>query len=820
MSRAAATSPNATRSSRALESAMCASPGKFAAASSYLSRALNTSPAASSSCASALARPRLRLRPRVEDDRLRGAQRRAALRRTRVVERGDDPAGLGRVVFYARRRRRRRERRRLSLLLRARVLLALLRDARGALGFLEDVHRALEQPRRVDALARAKFHDGPLPKRLRARPRSTLRVQQRGAVQPPRALGVSLQQLEPRPLLPQRRDRRRLGRSLIEELARRLRPTRAHEIPHELPLHDAAALVFYRLGRVAEGLVGGADAAGGGRRRQRRRRHRLRLRLRRRRGRDSRRRGRGRVRRRGGDLKRARARVRVRDDELRVDDNLRDVRRRNVRVLVLVLRVQTVVVYAREAAFDRRRGRRVRPGQRSEHLHARAEPRKLLRADASVVVRVQHLDELVRRAEALALRATRRGRGVGVDRLRVRQPHVVDHPLDLVSRDDAIAVEVEHAEHPVRVRVRVFPIRRKALLREGSEPLRRRRVRRRDELRERVRGAGVFLEPALVRRVRGGAHLRRRVHRRRADLELHPPSLSSRSRSRSRTRSQSRSRSRSRSRSLRSRRKSVIVARFLRVLLLLRALLRAAAYAADAANAVVGPVRRQLQRAVQAPVPVRLGPLQIILRPPRHDVEHPVRDLLRAVARRERASLRGGALDRAAARRREARAPDLRRHDHPHPEQIVHLLPRLFRRAFTCTPRGPPTSVMSPGSATSASKSHSLARSSAMRSAGPSPRSHCSRLRYDDGKSSFRDRSSSSAHSGPASSACAIGAYSCIVSSASAVRFTLGRRLECRSASALRVGVEGGRVHGTRRRTSGRSRKASEAELKGVEGGD
>ena len=457
-------------------------------------------------------------------------------------------------------------------------------------------------------------------------------MQQRGAVQPPGALGVPLQQLEPRPLFPQARVPGRLGRALVKELARRLRTTRAHQIPHQLPFHRAAGFFLERPRRVAESLIRRANPTRRRRGGKRRRRH-----LRRRR------------RRRDGVVDRARVGLHARRIALfltlrvgvrrrRANGHARHVRRGGGAEIVVEIVVEIVIRVglrarrrrlgdgivlsrrARDAVDDRLRGG-VRARERSEHLERRSEPGEFLGAHRPVVVGVNHGDEFIRR------------RAGNPGFVLLRRPHVPDHRAKFVAGHASVPVEIEHAEHAISVGVasRRRGVGGDARLGEFPESLFGSGVGGGDQLRERVRRARVLLEPALIRGVRRRAHLRRRVHRRRSHLQLHPSPLRPGSRARP--------------------------ARLLRV----------------------GPFPRQRQRAVQTAIPVRLGSLQVILRAPDHDVEQPVRDLLRAITRRERGPFRRrrarGILLRHPGRGVRGR-PALRRQNHPHAQQIVHVLPR------------------------------------------------------------------------------------------------------------------------------------------------
>ena len=70
--------------------------------------------------------------------------------------------------------------------------LHLLSRGGGFLCVLKDVQRALEESDGVGGFTRAKLHHAPFPQTLRPGPWAALRVQQRGAVEPPGSLGVAL----------------------------------------------------------------------------------------------------------------------------------------------------------------------------------------------------------------------------------------------------------------------------------------------------------------------------------------------------------------------------------------------------------------------------------------------------------------------------------------------------------------------------------------------------------------------------------------------------------------------------------------------------
>ena len=72
---------------------------------------------------------------------------------------------------------------------------------------------------------------------------------------------------------------------------------------------------------------------------------------------------------------------------------------------------------------------------------------------------------------------------------------------------------------------------------------------------------------------------------------------------------------------------------------------------------------------MQGPVAVGFGPLEVILGSAGQHVEEPVRNLLRAVARRHRAALsRGDVVLVRLTGARVRRRPRLRRDDHAHAE--------------------------------------------------------------------------------------------------------------------------------------------------------
>ena len=80
---------------------------------------------------------------------------------------------------------------------------------------------------------------------------------------------------------------------------------------------------------------------------------------------------------------------------------------------------------------------------------------------------------------------------------------------------------------------------------------------------------------------------------------------------------------------------------------------------------------------MQGPVSVGLGPLEVIFRSARDDVEDSVRNLLRAVARRHRAAFgRRHVVLVGLARARVRRRAGLGRDDHAHAQQVVHVLSR------------------------------------------------------------------------------------------------------------------------------------------------
>ena len=95
------------------------------------------------------------------------------------------------------------------------------------------------------------LHHAPLAQNFRANERLVFAVQQRRSIETPRPLGITLKEFETCPLFPHHDLTRRACRALIKQLTRGLGSPSSDQIPHKLPLHQAALGIAHGCRRFA-----------------------------------------------------------------------------------------------------------------------------------------------------------------------------------------------------------------------------------------------------------------------------------------------------------------------------------------------------------------------------------------------------------------------------------------------------------------------------------------------------------------------------------------------------------------------------------------